>query len=53
MAFGVKREGSVPGQSSDRKIVKAITTETIVALVIVSGVFALFAWHCNWPTPEG
>ena len=44
MAFGVKRVEPAPGQNSGRKIVKAITTETIVALVIVGGLFASFAW---------
>jgi hypothetical protein len=43
MAFGVKRDESVPGRSSDKKIVKAITAETFVALIIVGGLFAVFA----------
>ena len=43
MAFGVKRDDSVPGRSPDKKIVKAITAETFVALIIVGGLFAVFA----------
>ena len=43
MAFGVRRDESVPGRDPDKKIVKAITTETFVALILVGGLFALFA----------
>jgi hypothetical protein len=43
MAFGVKRAESIPSRDPDKKIVKAITTETLVALIVVGGLFALFA----------
>jgi hypothetical protein len=44
MAFGVKREKKVTEVEVEKKIVKAITTETIVALVVVGMLFAVFAW---------
>ncbi len=45
MAFGVKKSVEKnPGDQPERKIVKAITVETIVTLVLVSSIFALFAW---------
>jgi hypothetical protein len=44
MAFGVKREKKVNEDKTEKKIVKAITTETIVALVVVGATFAVFAW---------
>ncbi len=45
MTFGVNRKEMVGGKKEDRKIVKAITTETIVALVIVGAFFGVFAWR--------
>jgi hypothetical protein len=45
MAFGVKREKSTEGQQPERKIVKAITTETLVSLAVLAVVFAIFAWQ--------
>ena len=44
MAFGVTRDKPVVSDGAERRIVKAVTTETVVALVIVVAVFALFAW---------
>ena len=45
MGFGVTR--GQPGLESDpaKRIVKAITTETVVALVVVGALFAVFAWQ--------
>ena len=43
MAFGVTGDESVAADKAERKIVKAITTETIVALVVVVGLFGVFA----------
>ncbi len=45
MAFGVRKDDSVDGMRVQRKIVKAITTETIVALAVVSGMFVVFTWR--------
>lgn len=45
MAFGVNREEMVEGKKVEKKIVKAITTETIVALIVVSTCFGIFAWQ--------
>jgi hypothetical protein len=45
MAFGVKKDDSVDGVNAEKKIVKAVTTETIVALAIVLVVCAIFAWR--------
>ena len=44
MAFGVTRDKRVENGRTERRIVKAVTTETVVALVIVAVLFALFAW---------
>jgi hypothetical protein len=44
MSFGVTRDKIVEGNRTERQIVKAVTTETVVALVIVGVLFALFAW---------
>lgn len=44
MAFGVTRDKPVRSAGGERRIVKAVTTETVVALVIVVLLFALFAW---------
>jgi hypothetical protein len=44
MAFGVTKSKPVEGSGTERRIVKAVTTETVVALVIVAVLFALFAW---------
>lgn len=44
MAFGVTRDKPANSGRTERRIVKAVTTETVVALVIVLILFALFAW---------
>jgi len=44
MSFGVNGEEAVQEGARQRKIVKAVTTETMVALVIVAGIFAVFTW---------
>jgi len=44
MAFGVTKHRPVEGSGTERRIVKAVTTETVVALVVVGVLFALFAW---------
>ena len=43
MAFGVTGDEIVETDKAEKKIVKAITTETIVALVVVGGLFGVFA----------
>lgn len=46
MAFGVKRgEADTDTRAPKRRIVPAVTTETIVALVLVAGLFAAFTWR--------
>ena len=45
MAFGGKREEMVEGKKVEKKIVKAITVETIVALIVVGTFFGVFAWQ--------
>ncbi len=45
MAFGVNGDESSSARRKDKKVVKAITTETIVALVVVIGLFGVFAWQ--------
>jgi hypothetical protein len=45
MAFGVKQHDSADGVKMEKRIVKAITTETIVSLAAVSAIFAIFAWR--------
>ena len=44
MAFGVTRDKHVEDGTTERRIVKAVTTETVVALIVVGVLFALFAW---------
>ena len=44
MAFGVKKEPPADKKTEEKKIVKAITTETVVTLIIVAALFAVFAW---------
>ncbi len=44
MSFGVNGEEASNQGTGQRKIVKAVTRETIVALVIVAGIFAVFTW---------
>ena len=44
MSFGVKRADENQGGEPERTIVEAVTTETVVALAIVAGVFAVFTW---------
>ena len=41
MSFGVDKSGSVEAE----KVVKAITTETMVALVALGGIFGFIAWR--------
>jgi len=45
MSFGVNSGEPGEGTNPERKIVQAVTTETIVALIIVSGIFAVFIWR--------
>jgi hypothetical protein len=44
MAFGVRGGETVEQENVEKKVVKAITRETIVSLVIVGSLFAVFAW---------
>jgi hypothetical protein len=44
MSFGVKSSETTQESKPRRNIVKAVTTETIVALIIVAGIFAVFTW---------
>jgi hypothetical protein len=44
MSFGVNSADEKQGAGPERIVVKAVTTETIVALVLVAGVFAVFTW---------
>lgn len=44
MAFGVTRDKPIKEGEPEGRLVKAVTTETIVALVVVTALFALFAW---------
>jgi hypothetical protein len=44
MSFGVKKEASAEEPQQALNVVKAITTETIVALILVAGIFAVFTW---------
>lgn len=44
MSFGVKSSETAQESKPKRNIVKAVTRETIVALIIVSGIFAVFTW---------
>ena len=44
MTFGVGSEGRDGTDQAEKRIVNAVTTETVVALVMVSGTFAAFAW---------
>jgi len=41
----VTKSKPVEGSGTERRIVKAVTTETVVALVVVGVLFALFAWN--------
>lgn len=43
MGFGVKRDEAKEAEAGEKKIVKAITTETIVSLIVVGALFAVFA----------
>lgn len=45
MVFGVKREDGSEDQHTDKRIVNAITTETLVSLAVLAAVFAIFAWQ--------
>ena len=45
MAFGVNQNNGPKEAGGEKKIVKAITTETIVALVFVVAIFSFFAWR--------
>jgi hypothetical protein len=44
MSFGVKKEKVVDDSKEEKKIVKAITTETIITLIVVAAIFSVFAW---------
>ncbi|MFC1639397.1 hypothetical protein ACFL3B_01380 [Gemmatimonadota bacterium] len=44
MAFGVSSDEKVEQTKTEKKIVKAVTAETFVALVVVGGLFVVFAW---------
>jgi hypothetical protein len=44
MTFGVTRDERTESRGTERRIVKAVTTETVVALILVGVLFALFAW---------
>ena len=43
MAFGVQKDDPVDGVKVEKRVVKAITIETIVSLALVSAIFAIFA----------
>ena len=45
MAFGVSRDEAHTTDKTEKKIVKAITTETMVALVVAAGLFGVFTWR--------
>lgn len=45
MAFGVRRDDKVEEEKTEKRIVKAITTETLVSLAILGALFAIFAWQ--------
>ena len=45
MAFGTSSERASGGGESEKRIVKAITAETLVTLVLVAALFALFVWR--------
>jgi hypothetical protein len=45
MPFGVNRQEAGAGEKAQRRVVRAITTETIVALAVVGTLFAVFAWQ--------
>jgi hypothetical protein len=44
MSFGVQRSKTTDAPSSGKRLVKSITTETIVCLVVVVALFTAFAW---------
>jgi len=44
MSFGVRGAGARGETEGKRNIVKAVTTETVVALIIIAGVFGVFIW---------
>ena len=44
MAFGVTERETPVGLDPPRRIVPAVTTETMVSLVAIAGLFAAFAW---------
>ena len=44
MAFGVSSDEKVEPTKTEKKIVKAVTAETFVALVVAGGLFGVFAW---------
>ncbi len=45
MAFGVRRYDEAEEEKAEKRIVKAITTETLVSLTILAALFAIFAWQ--------
>jgi hypothetical protein len=48
MSFGVTRDRNSEADQPERKIVKAITTETIVCSVAVAALFAVFWWRMGF-----
>ncbi len=44
MAFGVNRDENGESDKTGKKVVKAITAETFVALAVVGGLFVVFGW---------
>lgn len=44
MAFGVNSDENGESDKTEKKVVKAITAETFVALAVVGGLFVVFAW---------
>lgn len=44
MAFGVNSDGNGESDKTAKKVVKAITAETFVALAVVGGLCVVFAW---------
>ena len=44
MTFGVTQDEPAESRGIEKRIVKAVTTETVVVLILVCVLFALFAW---------
>lgn len=45
MIFGVDKRDTVEEVKGEKKIVKAVTTETVISLAVISVIFAIFAWR--------